>query len=66
MPSAEVRSPIEALRCGPPWWLHGVLLLAAVLLLGLAFAFLYPISDEFRAPGGSSSPPKPGPVESPS
>lgn len=66
MQSADVRNPIEALRHGPPWWLHGLLLLAAALLFGLALTFLHSISDEFRAPGGSSSPPKPGPVESPS
>lgn len=66
MPSADVRNPTEALRHGPPWWLHGLLLLAAALLFGLALAFLHTISDEYRAPGGSSSAPKPEPIESPS
>lgn len=66
MPSADVRNPTEALRRGPPWWLHGLLLLAAALLFGLALAFLHSISDEYPAPGGTSSAPSPDSVESPS
>lgn len=57
MPSVEARNPTDALRHGPPWWLHGLLLLAAALLFGLALAFSHSISDEYRAPSGRSSAP---------